>query len=854
MRSITFSDYKIVFKEIAKTDLVVGKLYTNCYPLRPRAWKWWDRVKTLPTLKFPPAPQEHPVYQLQTCIKVPKGKCPVPTEEVEVRAWVERERHLAEEGKRVQSVEELAVELEAIHSNFSPDTTAYVRFDSSILKGATLSIQGVAPEEDIDQDVLLLLTDMRYVLGKTLDALPDLINAALGDGLIEKDSRSEGFKGEGIHLEPAYNRYTENGTGAPLDEAHPHYIRREDQEHANLGQHIPWVSKEIVKDPAAYFALVAALQGVCEYLAERTFQHRPNLSKKLEAYINILPHNAACPWAPYGGIVVNINACSEGHRDALDLEKSTQRAACSGGGPPAFFSRVPSHLCAAGVLPASLLLLAAAPVSFPDIVAVQRVYYDQTYNFGYQWMVVMSTQLMGFSMRVVTCALFNTLHTQQYAGVGSRGGFSREKFFYVVFAGSALWYLVPGYLFTGLSFFWAPPRTRSHSRLASLRSACAVCWIKLDNLVVNQRFGVNYGLAVGIITFDWAQITYIGSWWAKVDIAVGFVFFFWILMPVLYFSSTFYSKYMPISSGSSFDNTGHSYNVSRILTVDKVFDLEKYKAYSPIFLSTTFSISYSLLFASMHAFLFFHKQIWMQSRHTMHEQPDIHAHLMAVYPQVPEWRYAIILRVQCVFGVVAIEVWDTKFPVQCTFPFPLLALVIAFFYVIPIGMIQAITNQQVGLNTWGYITMAQALTFTSVYKLGHYMKIPLRIMFTPQVIATVVAGTVQLGMQAWMFTNIEGMCDRSQKDGFWRSTGVFGTASIIWGVIGPARQFSHGQMYDYALTFFLIGFLCPLIAWLCMLKWPISWLCFSGMGLIPPANSNNYVPWAIVGFIFHGTK
>ena len=29
-----------------------------------------------------------------------------------------------------------------------------------------------------------------------------------------------------------------------------------------------------------------------------------------------------------------------------------------------------------------------------DIVAVQRVYYNQTYNFGYQWLVVMSTQLV----------------------------------------------------------------------------------------------------------------------------------------------------------------------------------------------------------------------------------------------------------------------------------------------------------------------------------------------------------------------------------------------------------------------------------------------------------------------------
>ncbi|KAJ7098495.1 hypothetical protein B0H15DRAFT_820936 [Mycena belliarum] len=83
---------------------------------------------------------------------------------------------------------------------------------------------------------------------------------------------------------------------------------------------------------------------------------------------------------------------------------------------------------------------------------------------------------------------------------------------------------------------------------------------------------------------------------------------------------------MPISSGGSFDNRGRTYNVSRILTEGQA----KYKAYSPIFLSTTFAISYGLSFASItatitHAFLFFRKQIWTQSRRAMHEQPDIHA-------------------------------------------------------------------------------------------------------------------------------------------------------------------------------------------------------------------------------------
>lgn len=33
-----------------------------------------------------------------------------------------------------------------------------------------------------------------------------------------------------------------------------------------------------------------------------------------------------------------------------------------------------------------------------DIVAVQRVFYHQTWNFSYQWLVTMSTQLIGFSI------------------------------------------------------------------------------------------------------------------------------------------------------------------------------------------------------------------------------------------------------------------------------------------------------------------------------------------------------------------------------------------------------------------------------------------------------------------------
>jgi OPT family oligopeptide transporter len=83
-------------------------------------------------------------------------------------------------------------------------------------------------------------------------------------------------------------------------------------------------------------------------------------------------------------------------------------------------------------------------------------------------------------------------------------------------------------------------------------------------------------------------------------------------------------------------------------------------------------------------------------------------------------------------------------------------------------------------KTWGYISMTQTIVFMSNLKLAHYMKIAHRSMFFCQVIATIVAGTVQLGVQEWMFSNVEGLCDADQKDGFvCPYTTVFGNASII---------------------------------------------------------------------------
>jgi len=173
-----------------------------------------------------------------------------------------------------------------------------------------------------------------------------------------------------------------------------------------------------------------------------------------------------------------------------------------------------------------------------------------------------------------------------------------------------------------------------------------------------------------------------------------------------------------------------------------------------------------------------------------------------------------------VFGVVVIEVWETDLPVwglvlallirafclvlhRCALSSRVShSLSLALVYTLPLSVITAITGQEIGLNVvteliigfalpgrpiammlfkiWGYTTMDQAITFMSYFKLAHYMKIAHRPMFFCQVVATIVAGTVQLGVQSWMFSNIEGLCDADQKDGFICSgTTVFGNASTM---------------------------------------------------------------------------
>ncbi|KAJ3729965.1 small oligopeptide transporter, partial [Lentinula guzmanii] len=546
------------------------------------------------------------------------------------------------------------------------------------------------------------------------------------------------------------------------------------------------------------------------------------------------------------------------------------------------------------VLSAVMASVAAQSAYSTDIIAVQRVFYGEIYSFLCKWMLTVSTQLIGLSLggmmhrflvappsmiwpnTLVQCALLNTLHSQQYAGIGRHRGPSRERFFLMAFIGAVLWSFLPSYLFTALSIFSWP------------------CWIAPNNIRVNQLFGFQSGLGLSMITFDWNQIAYIGSplatpWWSEANVVAGFILFYVIITPIFYYTNIWYSQYLPYVELSAFDNTGHVYNLTRVLT-NGAFNMQAYEDYSPLYLSMNFVVAYGLSFIAIgatvtHGIIYLRKPTWLHFKRSLQEQPDIHARLMSKYRRVRGWYYACVFVVTFAMACLCIELWPTGMAIWEL----IVALGLARSGVL-IAMIQAVTNRQVPMNVFTelisgfllpgithaflfYATFSLifptslAIAFTQDFKLGHYMKIPPLVMFWAQIASTLIAGSVQLGVQLWLHLRSLGlslsnrdMCSKNQKDQFTcQNVQIFGTASIIWGAIGSSLQFTTGHLYYPLMFCFIIGAACPAILWVLTKRFPRSKLgyvklasrvIFGGPAYVPPANGVNYLTWALVGFIF----
>ncbi|KAB8075152.1 OPT oligopeptide transporter protein-domain-containing protein [Aspergillus leporis] len=536
------------------------------------------------------------------------------------------------------------------------------------------------------------------------------------------------------------------------------------------------------------------------------------------------------------------------------------------------------------------LITIMANVSFGSAAATQIIeamvkFYNMPSQGGFEILLAITTQLFGFGLAgmasrwlvgpatmiwpqvLSNAALLSALHSRKNL-IADGWSITRLRFFLVVFVGAAIWYFAPGYLFTGLSTF------------------NFICWIVPTNVVVNQLFGQQTGLGMSMLTFDWAQVVYANQspllvpFWAGLNVIGSFALFFWLICPIIYYTNTWYSSYLPMLNSNTFDNTGKAYNTSRVMNHDGTVNVEAYRDYSPMFLPAGYAVTYGVAFANLtgiffHIALYHGNDLWEQWKGR--NKKDVHSRLMESYKDVPWWWFAAITVLMFVLSIVTNEVWHTGLPAWAV----LLAFVLPMIYFIPVGIIKAVTNitsNQLNLITefiggyaflgrpvanmafkfYGYVAVSQGLEFVADMKLAHYLHIAPRTLFLAQGLATLIGAVVQCGVTVFMITRIDGVCTADADGGFTCPHGrVTYSSSLIWGALGPGRNFSPGQIYGNLLWFFLAGPLVIIVTYLIGRRWKqanyISWpVAFGAMSLVPPATGISFSSWWLVNLIFNG--
>lgn len=533
----------------------------------------------------------------------------------------------------------------------------------------------------------------------------------------------------------------------------------------------------------------------------------------------------------------------------------------------------------------------AGTVYATHILSAVKVFYKRKLTLFPAFIIMLTTQVLGFGWaglfrkylvdpgamwwpgNLVQVSIFRALHEKDNR---AKGGITRTQFFLIILICSAAYCVIPSYLLTLIvSVSW-------------------ICWFAPKSVMVNQFGSGQHGLGIGSFAIDWSTISsYLGSplaspWFATANIAVGYVLIMYVVIPFCYWTNIYQAKTFPIYSQKLFMANGLAYDVHSIITPDFELDKDAYARKGPVHLTTFFAMTYGLGFATLsatvvHVLLFNGRDIWKQAKSAFGgtRKMDIHTKMMKVYDQVPMWWFHVLL-----LAMIALTIWVCEYykeMLQLPWWGVLLACALAFFFTLPIGIIQATTNQQPGLNViteyiigylypgrpvanmcfkvYGYISMNQALFFLQDFKLGHYMKVPPRSMFLAQIVGALVSVVVYTGTAWWMMESIPDICDTAAlpPNSPWTCAydSTFYTASVIWGLVGPRRIFGNLGHYSHVNWWFLFGALAPCLVWLAQKTFPSQkWIRFIHMpvllgstAMMPPASAVNFTSWIIVGFI-----
>ncbi|WVW79403.1 OPT family small oligopeptide transporter [Kwoniella bestiolae CBS 10118] len=494
----------------------------------------------------------------------------------------------------------------------------------------------------------------------------------------------------------------------------------------------------------------------------------------------------------------------------------------------------------------------AAAAYAADILAIMDLYYDTPVGRLPSILLLLTTQCIGFGLAgmlqnllvsppamywpstLVTVQLFTTLYSSTSSALSSTAQAmttKRLRIFMIIFLITFVYQFLPFLLFP------------------TLTSVSVLCLMNNESWWM-RTLGSGYsGLGVANWSFDWSSIGSSGPlytpYWALGNYFGGLVGMIWVIMPLILVTDFWSARSFPspVSAGL-YNSSFQKFDVTSILKPDLSLDEVAYEQAKPLLLTPYFAITYGLSFAALSSVLV---HVWLWHREEIKEAlskrgqdlNDVHNKLMRSYLPVPSSWYIGLLGVN--FGAAVILVKTT--PLQMPIWALILAMAIATIFLVPVGIIAAVSNTQIGLNVltefvagvlmpgkpignvtfkcYGYMAMSQALALTSDLKLGWYTSIPPREMFACQILGTVLGALANYVTLESVLESKRSFLNGSVVDptGQWtgRAPAIFYSASIIWGAVAPARFFSGG--YEVLYLGFLIGAIVPIACWWGHRRW-----------------------------------
>lgn len=469
------------------------------------------------------------------------------------------------------------------------------------------------------------------------------------------------------------------------------------------------------------------------------------------------------------------------------------------------------------------------------------------------------------------CALLQTFHSRENKPAGG-WTISRFKFLAIVFTIAFVWYWFPDFIAPFLSTIGA-----------------WISWCKPSSAALSQVFGVQTGLGLFPLTFDWSQVTSLSNplttpFWAVCCVFGSFVFWIWIVMPGLYYQNHWQTAHLPIMTSSVFDVKGKPYNASKVVNQDWDLVTSKFNDYSPVMLPIAFLMNVALGLASFTAMMvtFFLRVKPDVIDPLRLKKTDVHNVALSKYKNFHWTYYVAWLIIGLAIGFGFSGAYSTNIDAGAF----IVSIIIAVALYMPLIFIESRSSIEVSLQpffeiigafwfknplklfwfyTFGFSVLQHGMHTSMSAKLAHYNKVPPKVTMTCLLFAAIWGGVLNPAVTGYILYHFEGVCSadatnhlvcRKQKTQF--------NSQLVWGLFGD-HIFTPGGRYSWVLWFFLVGGVVSLAIGLIQMWKPNSFwkrvnptLLFAGAANIPSVTGYNVSTWAvcaaIMNFWVHRTR